>query len=217
MVDAQRNRHLISPLIYGVAFASSNQLADGHFTVNRSGGNEETTYNWQANAHGKGADYYFESYPDSSSTPGATADSFVADSKNGGAQTMITVPMIGWVPKLGSGRSIIWSYSVSKYGPQTASDPYRSDAGNGISSTNNNVPITWNDPNDAYFRTNTAFQQTYVQHILQQLGPLDERRRVFLHYGQRAQHLVFHTPGRAPGRPHNAGDLDQYACHRQHG
>ena len=77
--------------------------------------------NWQANAHGKGADDYSQSHPNSSCTPGATADSFVADSKNGGAQTMITVPTIGWVPKLGSGRSIIWSYSVSKYGPETAS------------------------------------------------------------------------------------------------
>ena len=49
-VDAQLNRHSISPLIYGVAFASSNQLADLNFTMNRSGGNAETRYNWQLNA-----------------------------------------------------------------------------------------------------------------------------------------------------------------------
>ena len=101
-VDAQINRHAISPLIYGVAFASSNVLADGNFTMNRSGGNDETRYNWQINAHNLAADWYFESYPDSSSTPFASADSFVADSKNGGAQAMITVSMIGWMPKLGS-------------------------------------------------------------------------------------------------------------------
>jgi hypothetical protein len=40
-VDAQAGRHPISPLIYGVAFASSNQLADLNFTLNRSGGNSE--------------------------------------------------------------------------------------------------------------------------------------------------------------------------------
>jgi Glycoside hydrolase family 44 len=169
-VDAQRNRHPISPLIYGVAFASSNQLADGNFTMNRSGGNEETTYNWQINAHGKGADWYFESYPDSSSTPFASADSFVADSKNGGAKAMITVSMIGWMPKLGSGRSILWSYSTNKYGAQTSSDPYRTDAGNGLSSTNGNKPITWNNPNDANFPTNSTFEQAYVQHFINNWG-----------------------------------------------
>ena len=54
-----------------------------------------------------------------STVPGATADAFVANSKNGGAQPMITIPMIGWMPKLGPGRSILWSYSTNKYGPQT--------------------------------------------------------------------------------------------------
>ena len=84
-IDAQSNRHPISPQIYGVAFATSNQLSDFNFTMNRSGGNNESRYNWQINAHNLDADYYFESYPDTSSTPGATADSFVANSKNGGA------------------------------------------------------------------------------------------------------------------------------------
>jgi hypothetical protein len=169
-IDAQANRKPISPLIYGTAFATSNQLSDLNFTLNRSGGNEETTYNWLVNAHGKGADWYFESYPDNSATPGQSADSFVADSKGGGTAPLITLPIIGWAPKIGTGRSIIWSYSVSKYGPQTGSDPYRTDAGNGISSTNGNKPITWNDPNDANFPTNVAFAQGYMQHLMSQWG-----------------------------------------------
>lgn len=170
VVDAQANRKPISEQIYGTAFATSNQLSDLNFTMNRSGGNEETTYNWQLNAHGKGADYYFENYADSSSTPGATADSFVADSKNGGAKAMITVPMIGWAPTLAAGRGVSWSYSIQKYGPQTGQDQYHTDAGNGISSTNGNKPITWNNPNDAYFPTNTAFEQAYVQHLMGNWG-----------------------------------------------
>jgi len=171
-VDAQLNRHSISPQIYGVAFASSNQLSDLNFTMNRSGGNEETTYNWLLNVHGKGADWYFESYPDYSSSmpPGANADSFVANSKCGGAQPMITIPMIGWAPLLGTNFSILWSYSTNKYGPQTSVDPYRTDAGNGISSTNNDMPITWNNPNDANFPTNTAFEQGYVRHLTNNWG-----------------------------------------------
>ena len=118
-VNAQANRNPISPLIYGVAFATSNELSDLNFTMNRSGGNNETRYNWQLNAHNLDADYYFESYPDSSAVPGATADAFVANSRNGGAQPMMTIPMIGWAPRLGPNRSILYSYSVSKYGPQT--------------------------------------------------------------------------------------------------
>ncbi len=168
-IDAGANRKPISPQIYGTAFATSNQLADLNFTMNRSGGNEETTYNWEINAHGKGADWYFESYPDSSATPGESADSVVANSKSGGAQPMITIPMIGWSPMLGAGRSILYSYAVSNYGPQTSVDPYLTNAGNGISITND-TPITWNNPNDANFPTNIAFQQGYVQHLLGRWG-----------------------------------------------
>ena len=109
-------------MIYGVAFATSNQLADLNFTMNRSGGNAETRYNWQLNAHNHAADWYFESIDDGNATPGATADAFVANSKYGGAQPMITIPMIGWMPKLGSGRGKLASYSTNKYGPQTGSD-----------------------------------------------------------------------------------------------
>jgi len=170
VVDAAANRHPINPLIYGVAFASSNQLADLNFTVNRSGGNAETRYNWQLNAHNHGADWYFESIDDGNATPGASADDFVANSRNGGAQAMITVPMIGWMPKLGPSRGKLASYSIAKYGPQTGSDSqWMPDAGNGISVTNN-TPITWNDPTDANFSTNSLFQQAYVQHLTNRWG-----------------------------------------------
>ncbi len=169
-VNAQANRKAISPLIYGVAFANSNQLADLNFTLNRSGGNNETCYNWQINAHNLDADYYFESYPDATASPaGATADAFVANSKSGGAQPLITIPMIGWSPKLGTNRSILYSYSVSEYGPQKSMDPYLPNAGNGISVTNS-TPITWNNPNEAYFPTNVNFQNGYVQHLVSQWG-----------------------------------------------
>jgi hypothetical protein len=168
-IDASQNRHPISPLIYGTAFATSNQLADLNFTMNRSGGNEESTYNWQINAHGKGADYYFESYPDSSSTPGQSADSVVAASKAAGAQALITVPMMDWGPKLGSGRAILPSFSIKKYGAQTGHDPYFTDAGNGVIASSNAL-ITWNDPNDSYTPVDTNFQKGYVQHLTSTWG-----------------------------------------------
>jgi hypothetical protein len=168
VMNAQSNRLAISPMIYGTAFATSNQLMDLNFTMNRSGGNSETRYNWQTNAHNLAADWYFESYPDSSSTPGATADAFVSDSVNGGAQPMISIPMIGWAPKLGAGRATIPSYSVAKYGAQTGSDPYLPDAGNGIST--NGKAITTNNPNDANIPAGPAFEQGYVQHLMGKWG-----------------------------------------------
>ena len=173
-INASSNRIPISPLIYGVAFAASNQLADLNFTMNRMGGNNETRDNWQINAHNLDADWYFESYPDSTSTtPGATVDAFVANSKYGGAQPLITISMIGWMPNLGSGRSILYSYSTNKYGPQTSTDPWLPAAGNGVgtnSTTQTSWLITTNNPNDANFPTNAVFEQGYVQHLINQWG-----------------------------------------------
>jgi hypothetical protein len=173
-IDALANRHAISPLIYGVAFATSNQLADLNFPVNRSGGNSETRYNWQLNAHNHAADWYFESIDDGSATPGASADDFVANSRNGGAQAMMTIPMIGWVPKLGPSRGKLASYSIAKYGPQTGNDwQWYADAGNGMgtnSTTHTHWLITTNDPNDANIPTNSAFQQAFVQHLTSRWG-----------------------------------------------
>ncbi|HUA69388.1 MAG TPA: glycoside hydrolase family 44 protein, partial [Candidatus Saccharimonadales bacterium] len=171
-INGALNRHPISPQIYGVAFATSNELSDLNFTMNRMGGNSETRDNWQINAHNLDADWYFESYPDSggSTVPGATVDAFVANSKYGGAQPLITISMIGWMPYLGAGRAILYSYSTNKYGPQKSVDPYLPVAGNGISTTNGNQPITWNNPNDANFPTNALFEQSFVQHLMSSWG-----------------------------------------------
>ena len=135
-VDAQANRHAINPLIYGVAFASTAQLSDLNAPLNRSGGNSETRYNWQLDCHNHANDWYYISLSDGSGTPGEAADNFVASSRSGGAEPMLTIPMIGSAPKLGSGRNKLASYSVKKYGPQTATEPGDSDNGNGVSTAN---------------------------------------------------------------------------------
>ena len=170
-VDPLANRQAISPLIYGVAFADSNQLRDLNVPVNRSGGNSETRYNWQLNAHNHGADWYFESLSDGSSVPAASDDDFVANSRQGGAAAMITIPMIGWAPKLGSvGDGRLASYSLAKYGLQTGNDyNYFPDAGNGIAASNG-AAITWNDPNDANTPVNSTFQMGLVRHLTSTWG-----------------------------------------------
>jgi len=170
VINVGSNQHPISPWIYGVAFASSNQLSDLNSPLNRSGGNAETRYNWLTNAHNHAADWYFESIADSPATPGAAADNHVANSKAGGAEAILTVPMIGWAPKLGANRGNLASYSLAKYGPQTAHDAYMPDAGNGKSSTNGGAAITWNDPNDANVAVTSAFQQAWLQHLTNTWG-----------------------------------------------
>src|SRR5438132_351756 len=84
-VDAQLNRHAISPNIYGTAFATTTQLAELNCPLNRSGGNTTTRHNWQINASNHAADWYFESLEDMASTvPGAAVDDFVATNRTGG-------------------------------------------------------------------------------------------------------------------------------------
>ncbi len=171
-VNVVSNRHSISPLIYGTAFATSSQLADLNCPLNRSGGNAETRYNWQINAHNRAADFYFESIGDSPATAGASSDSFVQSSKAGAALPMITIPMIGWAPKIGSNGvngNKLASYSIAKYGPQTGNDAsYFPDAGNGIAT--NGTHITWNDANDANVPVDSTFERGYVQHLTNRWG-----------------------------------------------
>ncbi len=167
-VDAAAARHPISPWIYGAAFATAAQCADLNLPVNRSGGDSETRYNWQINAHNHAADYFFESIADTGSSPGQSADQFVSGAKSAGTLPFLTIPIIGWAPKLGSNRSILPSYSIAKYGPQTASDPYLPDAGNGIRT--DGTSITNNDPNDANVPVDAAFQFSWLQHLTNQWG-----------------------------------------------
>ena len=164
-IDAQANRRAISPLIYGVAYASSSSvLQDLNAPLHRSGGNGTTTYNWQINAWNHAADWYFESIADSPSTAGADGDSFIQESKDAGAQAMLTIPMIGWVAKLGANGASLASYNTNKYGLQTATDPWWSAAGNGVSLATG-LNITNNDPNDANLPADTNFQAGWVRHL----------------------------------------------------
>lgn len=168
-VDAMANRHAISPLVYGLSIASTADLQALNAPLNRLGGNNTSRYNWQANADNRDFDWYFESLPYSSSTPGEGGDTFIQQSKNGGAQPLVTIPMLGWVAKLSPGRGRLCSFSIAKYGTQTGSDwQWFPDAGNGVLSSNGqNVA---NDPNDADIPADVTFQQGWVQHIISTWG-----------------------------------------------
>jgi hypothetical protein len=167
-IDALASRHAINPLIYGVAFATNaTLLRDLNAPLHRSGGNAETRYNWQLNATSHAADWYFESIADGN-TVGGDGDDFIQESKSGGAQAMLTIPIIGWVANLGPGRASLASFSTNKYGPQAATDPWWPAAGNGVST--NGLDITTNDPADANMTADTNFQAGWVQHLTNHWG-----------------------------------------------
>jgi hypothetical protein len=164
-VDAAAGRHPIDPRIYGVAFARSNQLRVLNAPLNRSGGNGTSRYNWATNASNRASDWYFESLADAGAVPGGSADDFVRDSHGGGAAPMLTVPINGWVAKLGAGRARLCSYSIAKYGAQTDSDSaWFPDAGNGIRAADG-LRVTNNDPTDANLAVGPAFQSDWIRHL----------------------------------------------------
>jgi len=169
-VDAAANRRPINPEIYGVAFAGTPELSALNVPLNRSGGNATTRYNWQSNASNRAQDWYFESIGSASAAQGGDGDDFVAQTKAAAAEPMLTIPTIGWVAKLGPGRSKLASYSIAKYGPQTGSDSqWYPDAGNGISQATG-TEITTNDPTDANQPADTAFQAAWIRHLTNRWG-----------------------------------------------
>jgi PKD repeat protein len=168
-VDANGNRHPISPNVYGVAWADGTALADLNVPLDRSGGNATSRYNWQQNTDNRAADWYFESIPYASATAGEQGDTFVQTAEGAGAQAMLTIPMVGWVAKAGPSRSKLASFSIAKYGAQTGNDwQWFPDAGNGVLTSGTDV--TGNDPNDANVPADSLFQLGWMQHLTARFG-----------------------------------------------
>jgi len=168
-VDATNGVHAISPLIYGVSSATSDELKDLNFTFSSAGGDAMSTYNWIENCANLGSDWFFETVPDASRTEGEHDDTFMAETKAARAQAAITLPILNYVGKLGSGREMTWSFSQHKYGPQTGWDLNHVDAGNGISTRNGNPYLT-NNPNDASTPNSTTMQEGWIEHMVSKWG-----------------------------------------------
>ncbi len=168
-VDPSANRRAIDPRIYGVAHASAAQLSELNAPLHRSGGNNTTRYNWLANADNRANDWYYQSIAYPSAVAGEVGDSFIATSKSAGAAPMLTIPMAGWVAKVGANRSKLASFSIAKYGAQTGNDwQWFPDAGNGIRV--GGTYVTGNDPNDANVFADSVFQKGWMDHLVARWG-----------------------------------------------
>jgi hypothetical protein len=111
----------ISPFIYGIVGSGEDVTALGS-AARRWGGNPTSRYNWEGHFWNTAQDWFFENQ---SAPPYET---FLTESASHGALSAVTVPMLGWVAK----DATSYSFPISVYGPQAASDQWRADAGNGI-------------------------------------------------------------------------------------
>ena len=110
-IDAERPLRPISPLIYGVATAGTEELARMGARLNRWGGNTGSRYNWElGNAKNAARDWEFRNsnYGNRSPAdrqPSGWADKLIAGSLAAGAEPVITVPALGWVARDDSDRT----------------------------------------------------------------------------------------------------------------
>jgi len=152
-VDALVDRHPISPYVYGGAYPQDPaHVTDSGMTVVRWGGDATSSYNWQTQTYNAAADWYFSDYLSNGFNNGSDSDStqFIRDVIKAGSNPLMTMIMLDWVSSAPSteANGHIHSFSEAKYGAQCATDPYDSDAGDGVK-TDCATDITGNDPHDA--------------------------------------------------------------------
>jgi len=182
-VDAEQNQHTINPNIYGVCFAGKTDVAALNAPLNRNGGNNMSTYNWQLDAANLDHDWYWESYVQSVApvSPGKSVDAFIEDTEaaNVGSDPLISIPMLPYIAKVAPGATnsaaSLWSFSVKKYGAQEAdgsgleaNDPWQPDAGSGVSAATGKDIV--NNPTDAYVPNSVAIQKAWVEHLVGKWG-----------------------------------------------
>ena len=171
-VNTNANRKPISPYIYGMNYYSSTAKDEGMMKniglpVRRWGGNDTSRYNWEIDATNTGSDWFFENTDrsDSNNPPKISAVNTMIDKNNSiKADTILTVPMIGFVAK--DQKSC--GFSVAKYGNQYKTDPDRQGCGNGIKKMVNNQPVyvKGNSPSDTSLKVDENFIKKWVAFLV---------------------------------------------------
>jgi hypothetical protein len=93
------SKHPISPYIYGINHATKLEGVPTALTLDRSGGNRWTAYNWETNASNAGSDYLYQNDDSlgSSSEPGGGVSSLIAEDQKKGMASLVTFQMQGLV------------------------------------------------------------------------------------------------------------------------
>jgi hypothetical protein len=156
-VNVAAGRKAISPYIYGLNFAKPSFATGIGLPVLRWGGNHTTRYNYTNNGMNHGSDWFFHNnnHYDPFSFANQTADQWVDQNAGAGTDSLLTVPLTGYVANNTSQSTC--GFSVAKYGAQDDNDLGSGfpDCGNGLQGGN---PIAGNDPLD----TSTAITKTFA-------------------------------------------------------
>ena len=189
-IDTTQDRRAIDPMIYGVNFASDQQLTELKFPSHRWGGNSTTRYNWKQDITHTANDWFYFNIPnavdDEQQLPsGSGSNRFIEASLNNQSQPLITIPMIGWAPL--DDREKKWGFSQLKYGPQNLDEcrffdvpPNWCTADAGDGTCNNSVNTTGfcstdgyiinNDPTDTSQPIGTQWVTDWMAHIAGRFG-----------------------------------------------
>jgi hypothetical protein len=165
-VDAGHGRHPISPLIYGVNFASQVSGLGQAFRVpvDRWGGNSASRYNYTNDTYNTGSDWYFENIVASGD---GTLDSFVRTDRKRHSDSLVTVPMVGWVSKDSPGEHpFTCSFPRTDFPTQNSFDVWDPDCGNGVDGGTNLTA----DPGTTSRAAGPDFVRHMVDHLVSTYG-----------------------------------------------
>lgn len=158
-VDPSADRHPIAPEIYGMSFADAGVARELALPLNRWGGNHTDRYNWRIDTWNTANDWYFENvagcWPGCSAPPAEPAQAYrriVDGDRATGAQTLLTLPMVGWVAKQAAySQPLPCSYPSGTFPSQQSVDPWNGVCGNGRDRSGNPLtadPALANEPSD---------------------------------------------------------------------
>lgn len=174
-VDVRRGKHRISPLVYGVNFAERGFADAVDLPVDRWGGNATETYNWQVRGSNRGQDWYFTNFADcwvpelgycASGQGFSAADAQVEQDRATGTQTLLTLPLLGWVAKAVSYAGEHPCSYPAALDPQDDHDPYHPACGNG----RRGGQWLTADPSTAGVAVGPAFSAQWIASLVQRYG-----------------------------------------------
>jgi hypothetical protein len=162
-VDVLADRHTISPYIYGLNFAKSAFADEIDLPLRRWGGNLTTRYNWTTSHTNHGSDWFFHNntHYNPYTFANETADQWVQQNTASGAQSLISLPMTGWVAKNGDQNAC--GFPAADYPIQDDFDDESGypDCGNG---TQGGAPLAGNPTNTSQAVT-ASFVAAWVTHL----------------------------------------------------
>ncbi len=176
-VDTYTEGHDISEYIYGVNLATYEMGDQLNLPLNRYGGNSTSRYNWKTSSTMLGGDWFFMSNPRGADSPnlphGSATDVFVEQNISTGTDSLLTIPMMGYVSKT---REVLCGFSVEKYGEQTETERWHPDCGNGrlVEPIDGEDRILWADPLDTSIPVDEVFVQEWVEHLSGKYGTAEE-------------------------------------------